>query len=220
MATLRQISTQVLDVLDVPFNEALNRDIQHRIIDIRNLYTKRIINKGRSDERYMQSFDVTMEELTEVDAMPKKVLGSETSKLKLYESINAIPVTLSYYKSSPFTSLYIRERKIVIKEAMFINYSLLHDYFKTRFTKDTLVYAINDNKIVLLSSFNIETITVVDIFENPLIIKGEFDTFNIGGVMFNENAEFPVDSDLIPVIINDVIEVFNGNAKDNIPTEN
>ena len=220
MATLKQIATQVMDVLDVPYNQALSIDIQHHIVNLRNLYVSRTLNKGRHDERYVQHYDVNMELSVEGDDISSSKLGAESGVLKLLISTNKIPVTVNYNKSAPFISLYIKERKLLIKEAMFVNYSLLHDYFTTRFTKGTIIYSIKDSKIVLLSTLNIKDITVADVFENPLIVIGEYGTFNIGGIVFNENVEFPVDSSIIGVIVSDVVKLFNGNAKDNIPEEN
>jgi hypothetical protein len=48
------------------------------------------------------------------------------------------------------------------------------------------------------------------------IVTDDYQTLNIAGIVFSDTAEFPIDSNMIPLVIEEIIRIYNGNATDNI----
>jgi len=220
MATLKKIATQIIDRLATPYNDLLYADIKEHVVNYCNVFIKREIDKNRIGERYQIPFEAEVkEESSFLRTIETPVFGNSTTRLKVYKTVNPIPTVINSFRSSPFVKAYIKDG-LIQHDLLFINSSLLYDYHKTRVSKNQDIYTISNNIVRIISNKSFEKIIIEEVFEYPLIIKGEYGVYNIAGIVFDDMAEYPVDSNMIPMVIESVIKMYNGNSSNNIPEDN
>ena len=217
MATLKKIATQIIDRLGVPYNDSIYEDIKEHVVHYRNVFIKREIDKNRIDERYQLPYDVEVKKVDSIKHIfDTAVIGAKTQHLYVYKTVNPIPTVVNTFRSSPFTKIYAKEG-ILQHDIMFVSSSLMPDYHKTRLSKNKDIYTISNGIVTIISNRSFKTLTIEEVFEYPLIITGDYGEYNIAGIVFNDTAEYPIDSNMIPMVIEPIIKLYDGNSTKNIP---
>jgi hypothetical protein len=216
MATLKKIATQVIDRLTAPYNEALYQDIKEHIVNLRNKFVKQQIDKARIGERYQQLVEIELEKVDSLTVKVTHILGSSNLEAKIYRNKQPIPTIVNTSRPAHYLNVFTKKAFIDRHPAIFINSSLISDYFKSRYSKNSVLYSVVENDIIIVCSANISKAYIQDVFEYPLIVTDDYQTLNIAGIVFSDTAEFSIDSNMIPLVIEEIIRIYNGNATDNI----
>lgn len=220
MPTLKKIATQVIDRLNVPYNDALYQDVKDRIIHYTNLFLKRRLDKLRLDERYILGYSIDIKQVSELSIKNINFpLGAKAVDYKIYKSVNSIPTLIDTVRPAPFLSAYIPSSDITKDILVYVDRSLIGDYYKSRLTYGHSIYTFNGKELIVVTEKTISNVIIEDIFEYPMIITNDYNIYNVGGIIFDDEAEFPIDSNLIPVVIDELTKHFNGDSRNNIPTE-
>lgn len=216
MPTLKKIATQAIDRLTEPYNEALYHDVKEHIVNLRNKYVKQVIDKSRIDESYQLTYSIELKEMGAKIVKVFNTLGAKTVELYTYKNKNSIPTVINTFRPAKYIKAYIENDSFDRTIARFIDASLIFDYFKSQYSKNTICYSVIGSILTVVSPIKLKTLNIEDVFEYPLIITDDYKIFNVAGIVFDDNAEFPIDSNMIPMVIEDIIKIYNGDASEHI----
>lgn len=190
MATLRQEVSKIITNLNLPFDKVLYLRVKDLLLDSRATIIKQSLDKaGLINDVYIQKYII---ELTKSDIADYCKVDLDCDILR---SKNKIATPIKYKSDTPFIFVGTIDGKESFLYATNIGEVMNSKYMK--YLRNSLRYLYIDNYIYLYGNTKIKYARLDAVYANPTIITDDCDG---DGICLNDDMEFPITADLLPLV--------------------
>lgn len=195
MATLNKLAYQVASSFDRDSDFLFIERLKDLIIQTRNLFVHREVDKYGVNERYIQPY---IAELTLVNASMDSTI---TSKYELLRTTNRIPSSIRYQSDVPFVFVGSVDRMIGFRN---IKPYIMKSSRSLRLIGNAICYFYTNGYIYIWNNTKLENVLVEAIYEDLDITQDITDTT---GLCYRDDMEFPLAGDMLNDVIKEVINI-------------
>lgn len=195
MATLNKLAYQVASSFDRDSDFLFIERLKDLIIQTRNLFVHREVDKYGVNERYIQPY---IAELTLVNASMDSTI---TSKYELLRTTNRIPSSIRYQSDVPFVFVGSVDRMIGFRN---IKPYIMKSSRSLRLIGNAICYFYTNGYIYIWNNTKLENILVEAVYEDLDITQDITDTT---GLCYKDDMEFPLAGDMLNDVIKEVINI-------------
>jgi len=193
MASLRQLATELIDSIGIPYDYPTYKRAKNVIIQARALRIKQDITKHGVQDHYQQSYYT---KLKDVDAVDNCVFEVGCT---IKRSENKIPSPILYASDSPFLSVgNVLDPKSVGIELTYAYRDQIR-YMAQRFPKATF-YSWIDGYLYIYNPKH-KYLIIRGIYDNPTLLPVDCNTGE-AGICYDDEMEFPLPLSLIADVKN------------------
>ena len=195
MATLNKLAYQVASSFDRDSDFLFIERLKDLIIQTRNLFVHREVDKYGVNERYIQPY---IAELTLVNASMDSTI---TSKYELLRTTNKIPSPIRYQSDVPFVFVGSIDRMIGFRN---IKPYIMKSSRSLRLIGNAICYFYTNGYIYIWNNTKLENVLVEAIYEDLDITQDITDTT---GLCYRDDMEFPLAGDMLNDVIKEVTSI-------------
>ena len=195
MATLNKLAYQVASSFDRDTDFLFIERLKDLIIQTRNQFVHRQIDKYGVNERYIQPY---VAELTLVNA---SVDSTITSKYELLRTTNKIPAPIRYDSDSSFTFVGSVDRMITFRK---IKPYIMNSSRSLRYIGGAICYFYTNEYVYIWNNTKLDRILIEAIYEELDVTQNNNDPT---GLCYKDNMEFPLSGDMLNDVIKEVINI-------------
>jgi hypothetical protein len=195
MATLNKLAYQVASSFDRDSDFLFIERLKDLIIQTRNQFVHREIDKYGVNEKYVQPY---IAELTLVNASMDSTIDS---RYELLRTTNKIPSPIRYQTDVPFIFVGSVDRMIGFRN---IKSYIMKSSRSLRFIGSAICYFYSNGYIYIWNSTKLENVLVEAVYEELDVTQDNDDTT---GLCYKDDMEFPLAGDMLNDVIKEVINI-------------
>lgn len=193
--TLKQIVDSIINSINRPYDDMLYGRVRDLVINERSLLLRQQIHKYTDDKLYMQDYTVSLEKVS---------INTNSSNAVDYilRSVNKIPKPIFHKSGRPFYYVGSSDGKIPYT---WRNKDQLYFIMDEPLISCSVGYSYVNGYIEIYNNFKISELLITATYESYEIYNSD-ETSTSGICYENDNYEFPLNSDLINVLISNIVE--------------
>jgi hypothetical protein len=195
MATLNKLAYQVASSFDRDSDFLFIERLKDLIIQTRNQFVHREIDKYGVNEKYVQPY---IAELTLVNASMDSTIDS---RYELLRTTNKIPSPIRYQTDVPFIFVGSVDRMIGFRN---IKPYIMKSSRSLRLIGSAICYFYTDGYVYIWNSTKLENVLVEAVYEELDVTQDNDDTT---GLCYKDDMEFPLAGDMLNDVIKEVINI-------------
>ena len=195
MATLNQLAYQVASSFDRDADFLFIERIKELIINTRNQFVHREIDKYGVNDRYIQPY---VAELILVNASNDSTI---TSKLEFLRTTNKIPTPIRYQTDVPFIFVGSVDRKVNFR---YIKPYIISFVRNVRYIGNAICYFYINEYIYIYNNTKLDRVLIDAAYEKLDVTQ---DNDDVTGLCYKDDMEFPLAGDMLNDVIKEVINI-------------
>lgn len=204
MATLNKLAYQVTSSFDRGEDLLFTERVKDLIIQVRNQFVHRQIDKYGVDYKYVQPY------IAELELVNASTDVNVTSRHSYLKTVNKIPSPIRFAGDSPFTFVGSIDRRITFR---YIKPYIVRYLSNLKYIGNGICYFYIDGDLYVPNSTKLERLLVETIYEQLDVTQ---DTTDPTGLCYKNNMEFPLSGDMLNDVIKEVINIVR-NTQDSQP---
>ena len=195
MATLNTLAYQVAGAFDRDTDVIFIERIKDLIINTRNLFVHREVDKYGINYRYVQPY------VADLQKMNASMDSTINSKFELLRTVNKIPAPLRFQSDVPFVFVGSLDRMIVYRS---IKPYILNSSRGLHLVGSAICYFYTNGYVYIWNNTKLEKVLIEEIPEKLDITRSFDDTT---GLCYEDDMEFPLAGDMLNDVIKEVINI-------------